>query len=112
MENAVNKQKLQDLVNQIDSRHTLDPEVEELLSSIAEDFIDSVTSFSCELAKHRGSDTLEAKDLQLHLEKNWNMQIPGYTSAEPLKPLKKAAPLDIHAERMMAVRQAMARQPK
>ena len=67
--------------------------------SIADEFIDSVTNFACRLAKHRGGETLEVRDLQLHLgslsvidessddlclyaERNHNIRIPGFASDE------------------------------
>ena len=34
---------------------------------LADEFIDDVTHFACRLARHRGSDTLDVRDLQLHL---------------------------------------------
>jgi transcription initiation factor TFIID subunit 12 len=64
------RHKLHELVRQVDPNQTLDVDVEELLLEMTNDFIERVVTFSCQLAKHRGSDTLEAKDVQLHLERS------------------------------------------
>jgi len=76
------RRTIQDLVASIDPTVKILPEVEDLLLEIADEFIDSVANFSCRLAKHRGGDTLEARDLQLHLERNHNIRIPGFASDE------------------------------
>ncbi|KAI0032103.1 AFG1-like ATPase-domain-containing protein [Vararia minispora EC-137] len=76
------RRSIQDLVASIDPNVKIDPEVEDLLLDIADEFVDSVTNFGCRLAKHRGGDTLDIKDLQLHLERNHNIRIPGFSSDE------------------------------
>jgi len=64
---------------------------------IADDFIENVVNSSCDIAKHRCSDTLEVKDVQLHLERTWNMWIPGFGS-EDIRPYKKAPATEAHKQ--------------
>ncbi|KAJ2712362.1 Transcription initiation factor TFIID subunit 12 [Coemansia spiralis] len=98
----LSKRKIQELVSEIDPTERLEPDVEDILCDIADEFIESVTSFACQLAKHRKSDTLEAKDLQLHLERNWNIRIPGF-SAEEIRSVRKSAVSQAHQERLNAI---------
>ncbi|KAJ1492473.1 transcription initiation factor TFIID subunit A-domain-containing protein, partial [Baffinella frigidus] len=76
------KAKVAALVEQVAPGERVDPEVEEVLLEIAEDFVENVTTFACLLAKHRKSNTLEVQDIRLHLEKHWGMRVPGYSGAE------------------------------
>ena len=64
---------------------------------IADDFIENVVNASCDIAKHRHSDTLEVKDVQLYLERAWNMWIPGFGSEE-IRPYKRAPATEAHRQ--------------
>ncbi|KAI8100075.1 transcription initiation factor TFIID subunit A-domain-containing protein, partial [Halteromyces radiatus] len=99
------KRKIQELVGQIDPAERLEPEVEDILLEVADEFIESVTTFACRLAKHRKSDTLEVKDLQLHLERNWNIRIPGFAS-DDIRSLRKPNVPSSYQAKVQAVNHA------
>jgi len=103
---VVDKRRIQELVKEIDPLEQMDDDVEEMLMQIADDFIDSVVTASCQLAKHRKSNTVEVKDVQLHLERNWNMWIPGFGS-DDLRPYKKAATTEAHKQRMALIKKTL-----
>ncbi|WVZ68079.1 hypothetical protein U9M48_017069 [Paspalum notatum var. saurae] len=105
------KRSIHELVEQIDPNEKLDPEVEDVLIDIAEDFIESVTTFACSLAKHRKSNTLEAKDVLLHAERSWNITLPGF-SGDEIKLYKKQHINDIHRERLALIKKSMASDTK
>uniref|UniRef100_A0A915HNM5 Transcription initiation factor TFIID subunit 12 n=1 Tax=Romanomermis culicivorax TaxID=13658 RepID=A0A915HNM5_ROMCU len=67
------KQRLEDLAREIDPYEQLDDEVKDALLQYADDFIDSVAASACQLAKHRNSSVLEAKDVLLTLGNQQNL---------------------------------------
>ncbi|KAG0224970.1 Transcription initiation factor TFIID subunit 12 [Actinomortierella wolfii] len=101
------KRKIQEMVAQIDPSERLEPEVEDILLELADEFIESVTQFACKLAQHRKSNTLEVKDVQLHLERNWNIRIPGFASEE-IRSVRKSTVPSSHSQKVTAVNNAKA----
>nr|CAD7440172.1 unnamed protein product [Timema bartmani] len=98
--------RLQDLVREIDPTEQLDEEVEELLLQLADDFVETTVGAACLLAKHRKGNTVEVKDVQLHLERAWNMWIPGFGTDE-LKPFKRSVITEAHKQRLALIRKAI-----
>lgn len=93
----MDKRALQELVKEVDPSEQLDEDVEDMLLQIADDFIENIINSSCQLAKHRKSNILEAKDVQFHLERNYNLWIPGFGTDE-LKPYKKNMSTEAHKQ--------------
>lgn len=100
------KPRLQELVREIDPTEQLDEDVEELLLQIADDFVENAVNSACLFAKHRKVSKVEVKDVQLYLERNWNMWIPGFGTDE-LRPYKRAAVTEAHKQRLALIRKAI-----
>lgn len=100
------KPRLQELVREIDPTEQLDEEVEEILLQIADDFVENTVNASCRIAKHRKVSKVEVKDVQLYLEQNWNMWIPGFGTDE-IRPYKRATITEAHKQRLALIRKAI-----
>ncbi|CAK1545642.1 unnamed protein product [Leptosia nina] len=102
----LSRPRLQELVREVDPTVQLDEEVEEMLLQLADDFIDTSLNAACSLAKHRHAPSVELRDVQLHLERQWNMWIPGFGNDE-LRPYKRAAVTEAHKQRMALIRKTL-----
>ncbi|KAF2819565.1 hypothetical protein CC86DRAFT_398577 [Ophiobolus disseminans] len=104
---VLSKRKLDELVRQVTggSEEALTSEVEEAVLQLADDFVDNVIGSACKLAKLRESPQLEIRDLQLILERNYNIRIPGYASDE-VRTVRKVVPAAGWVDKMKAVNAA------
>ena len=75
------------------------------LLDVADEFVDNVITAACRLAKLRQSSLLELRDIQLILERNYNIRVPGYASDE-LRTVKKIQPTQAWTQKMSAVQAA------
>ena len=69
---------------------------------VADDFVDDLVTMSSRLAKLRGSTTLEPRDIQMVLERQYNIRIPGYSTDE-VRTAKRVQPAPGWAHKMSAV---------
>jgi len=101
----ISKKRLEDLVKEIDPNLQLEEELEEQLIKVMEDFVDEAVSSGCSLAQHRKSNTLEVKDLKLHLERQHNIYVPGF-GGDDSKQKQKFQSTEAHKQRMALIRKA------
>ena len=107
---VLSKRKLDELVRQVtgstgtsdDSNSELAPEVEEAVLTLADDFVDNVITSACRLAKLRSSQTLDIRDIQIVLERNYGIRIPGYGLDEG-RTVRKFQPAPGWQSKMQAV---------
>ncbi|KAL2354354.1 transcription initiation factor TFIID subunit A-domain-containing protein [Cryomyces antarcticus] len=102
---VLSKKKLDELYRQVTGgadAEGLNPEVEESILQMADDFVDNVITAACRLAKLRSSSTLDIHDIQLILERNYNIRVPGYASDE-VRTARKFQPAPGWTQKMNAV---------
>jgi transcription initiation factor TFIID subunit 12 len=74
---------------------------------VGDDFLEHVAAGSAALARHRGAALLEASDVRLHVERVWNMPLPGH-GADEVEPMRLAGETETHRARLAAVRRTAA----
>ncbi|WEW57570.1 Transcription initiation factor TFIID subunit 12 [Emydomyces testavorans] len=107
-QHVLSKKMLDVLVKQVTGGgegEGLTPDAEDFILQMADDFVDDVITAACRLAKLRPSATLDIRDIQLVLERNYNMRIPGFT-ADDLRTVKKPHPTQGWIQKMSAVQAA------
>ncbi|KAJ0117226.1 transcription initiation factor TFIID subunit 12 [Diaporthe amygdali] len=111
-ERVLNRKKLDDLVRQVcggqaegQEGNVLTPDVEESILHLADTFVDRLLHSACNNAKQRGSKVLEIRDIQLVLERTYNIRIPGYSSDE-LRTVRKVQPAQGWITKMSAIQAA------
>lgn len=73
--------------------------------SLADEFVDNVITQACRLAKARGSAQLELRDLQVVIERYYNIRIPGY-ALDDNRTVRKVQPSPTYLQKMNAVQAA------
>lgn len=93
-----------DLLHKIDPSASIDALAEELILDVADDFIDSIVTFSAEVAKNRGSPTLTAEDVNFVIQSRFGTSATGGQMEIQKQP--DYSPTDAHLKRMKAVQEA------
>ncbi|GAB7350977.1 hypothetical protein MBLNU459_g1474t1 [Dothideomycetes sp. NU459] len=105
---VLSKKKLDELVRQVTGGGEgdgLTPDVEEAVLTLADDFVDNVITAACRLAKIRSNSTLDIRDIQIILERNYNIRVPGY-SLDEIRTVRKFQPAQGWTQKMNAVQAA------
>ncbi|RZC36185.1 TFIID 20kDa domain containing protein [Asbolus verrucosus] len=100
------KQRLQDLVRDTDSTLNLEDEVEEIILNYVDEFVDRCLNGAALIAKNRHVNTIEVKDVQQFLNRNYNMWTPGFGTDE-LRPYKRSLTTEAHKQRLALIRKTL-----
>ncbi|KAH8870432.1 Transcription initiation factor TFIID subunit 12 [Schistosoma japonicum] len=91
-----------ELLTEFEPHLQLDPDVEEVLTNLANEFILNCAEKAQQLATHRGISNVEAKDVVFCMERDWNIIVPGFTSEE--RPIRKSFSTEAHKQRLALIK--------
>ena len=80
-------------------------DISQAVLALIDDFVDNVITSACRLAKIRPDSTLDIRDIQLILERNYNIRVPGY-SLDEIRTVRKFQPAQGWTQKMNAVQAA------
>ncbi|KAJ8949793.1 hypothetical protein NQ318_000491 [Aromia moschata] len=103
---VLTKQRLQDLVRETDQTLNLEEEVEEIILNYVDEFVDRCLNGAALIAKNRHINTIEVKDVQQFLNRNYSMWTPGFGTDE-LRPYKRSLTTDAHKQRIALIRKTL-----
>ncbi|ETV72743.1 hypothetical protein H257_12117 [Aphanomyces astaci] len=98
---------LQKILAEVDPKFVLQPGVEELLMDMATDFVHDVTSASGRLAKHRRATQVDAKDMQLVLDKSYGISVAAKKKLHAPSNKPKPAKTSVHMHRVALKRKIL-----
>ncbi|ETV98252.1 hypothetical protein H310_08970 [Aphanomyces invadans] len=98
---------LQKILAEVDPKFVLQPGVDELLMDMATDFVHDVAAASGRLAKHRRATLVEAKDLQLVLDKNYGISVAAKKKLHAPSTKPKANKASVHVHRVALKRKVL-----
>ncbi|CAH8546287.1 unnamed protein product [Heterobilharzia americana] len=89
---------LSELLTEFEPHLQLDHDVEEVMTNLANEFIVNCAEKAQKLASHRGSSSVEGKDVAFCMEREWNIVVPGFISEE--RPMRKNLTSEAHRQRL------------
>ncbi|CAH8551839.1 unnamed protein product [Schistosoma intercalatum] len=93
---------LSELLTEFEPHLQLDPDVEEVITNLANEFIVNCAEKAQQLASHRGISNVEAKDVVFCMERDWNVIVPGFATEERI--VRKSFTTEAHKQRLALIK--------
>ncbi|CAH8856552.1 unnamed protein product [Trichobilharzia szidati] len=94
---------LSELLTEMEPHLQLDPDVEEVMTNLANEFIANCAEKAQKIASHRGSSSVEGKDIVFCMEREWNIIVPGFVSDDH-RPVRKNLTTEAHRQRLALIK--------